>query len=115
MPAFKLRPEIFLRTAKQITISQRLFGPERDMQLKKTTNPYPVTLPLSEARQSLKVILAAAAASGRNIFANLSGAEAEMQTAALVYLPFDDRQLDWTQSHTGAVISKSVLQFGRKL
>ncbi|WP_417913850.1 hypothetical protein [Candidatus Electronema sp. JM] len=115
VPAFKLRPEIFLRTAKQITISQRLFGPERDMHLKTTANPYPVTLPLSEARQSLKVILAASAASGRNIFSRLPEAEAEMQTAALVYLPFDDRQLDWTQSHTGAVIGKSVLQFGRKL
>jgi hypothetical protein len=115
IPAFKLRPEIFLRTAKQITISQRQFGAERDLRLKTTANPYPVTLPLSEARQSLKVVLAASAASGRNIFSKLPSAEADVTAAELIYLPFDDQHIDWAQSHTGMVIGKSILQFGRKL
>lgn len=114
VPAFKLRPEIFLRTSKQITISQRQFGPERDIKIKAIAKPHPVTLPLSEARQSLKVILAASA-SGRNFFSQLPGAEPESLAATLVYLPFDDQQLDWVQSHTGTVIGKSVLHFGRKL
>ena len=74
-----------------------------------------VTLPLSEALQSLKVVLAACAASGRAIFSQLSGAASETLAVSLVFLPFDDRLHDWTQAQTGAVINKSVLHFGRSL
>lgn len=115
IPAFKLRPEMFLRTGKQITFSQRQFGPERDIRMKTLVRPHPVTLPLSEARQSLKVMLAAAAANGRAVYTKLPGAEPEVLAASLVFLPFSDRQHDWVQSHSGVAINKSILHFGRTL
>ncbi len=115
IPAFKLRPEMFLRVSKQITISQRYLAKERPAKIKALVSPYPATLPLSEAQQALKVVLSTSAASGRHIFPQLSGAVPETLAASLVFLPFDDHHHDWTQSHTGAVIAKSVLHFGRKL
>ena len=115
IPAFKLRPEMFLRVSKQLAISQRHLQPEQQTKVRELVSPHPATLPLSEALQSLKVVLAASAASGREIYAQLSGAAPKIGAASLVFLPFDDRHHDWTQSHTGAVIAKSVLHFGRKL
>ncbi|MCI5221975.1 MAG: hypothetical protein D3924_04725 [Candidatus Electrothrix sp. AR4] len=113
IPAFKLRPKNFLRTGKQTTISQwRLMG-EQEMQV--VPAMYPVTLPLSEAKQSLKLILSASATNKRNVFPYLPGVRPGNVIATLVFLPFIDRHHDWVQQQTGTVIAKSVLHFGRSL
>lgn len=113
VPAFKLRPDMFLRTGRQITISQAQLGPERAMRA--SAKLYPVTLLLSEAKQSLKVILAACAVNGPSLFPQLPQTQPEISTASLIFLPFADRHHEWMQSHTGMVIAKSVLHFGRSL
>jgi predicted RNA-binding Zn-ribbon protein involved in translation (DUF1610 family) len=113
IPAFKLRPKIFLQTSRQTTIGQWALG--QDQPLQRVPGVYPVTLPLNEARQSIKVVLAATAVSRKNIFPYLPGVHPENMTASLVYLPFTDRQYDWLQPRSGTVVSKTVLQFGRHL
>jgi ribosomal protein S27AE len=113
VPAFKLRPDMFLRTGRQITISQHQLGPERAMRASVQLNP--VTLPLSEAKQSLKVILAACAVNGPSLFPLLPQTQPEITASSLIFLPFADKHHEWMQSHTGIVIAKSVLLFGRKL
>ena len=113
IPAFKLRPKTFLQTARRVTIDQWLLA--KDQELHSLPNLYPVTLPFTEARQALKLILAATAVSRKSIFPHLPGAQAENITAKLVYLPFIDRKHDWLQPRTGSVIAKSVLQLGRLL
>ena len=112
IPAFKLRPKIFLQIARQITISQWRLEPAAGRKLPQV---YPVTLSKSEARQALKVTLAASAASPRNIYPFLPEARIKNTTSRLVFLPFADQGHDWVQPHTGAVIAKSILSFGRKL
>jgi len=57
-PAFKIRPKIFLRLLKQVTISQNQFRHKDIISNKKL---YPVTLPQTEAAQSLKLTLAGSA------------------------------------------------------
>jgi hypothetical protein len=115
IPAFKLRPEIFLRTGKQITVSQRQLGTERDLKIKAVANLYPVTLPLNEARQAIKVMLAFSAANVPALYSKLPSAEPETIATSLVYLPFQDQHHDWVQSQTGVAINKSILHFGRTL
>ena len=112
IPAFKLRPKIFLQIGLQVTISQWRLHPEDGHYV---PNLYPVTLPKTEARQAIKIILAACATSRKNIFPFLPQTRIKNATKSLVYLPFDDRGHDWVQPQTGAVISKSVLHFGRSL
>ncbi|MCI5157970.1 MAG: hypothetical protein D3906_05920 [Candidatus Electrothrix sp. AUS1_2] len=47
IPAFKLRPKIFLRIAKQMTVSQwRLLREQQEKEMRIVPNMYPVTLPL---------------------------------------------------------------------
>ncbi len=113
IPAFKLRPKIFLQAGRQATVNQWQLDGDQDMHV--LPNLYPVTLPASEARQAIKVILAASAASRKKIFPALAGAHAEHIAASLVFLPFEDRRHDWVQPQTGTVIAKSVLRLGRRL
>ena len=113
IPAFKLRPKIFLRAGRQVTINQWRLDDEQEMHV--LPGLYPVTLPFIEARQALKVILAASAASPKKIFPYLPGAHAENISSTLVFLPFIDQNHDWVQPQTGTVIAKSILRFGRSL
>jgi len=112
VPAFKLQPKVFLRIGRQATISQwRLQarpGRVRD-------DLYPVTLPASEARQAVKVILAACAASRKRIFPFLPRIHLRQTAVELLYLPFEDKGHDWFQPDCGISVSKSALGFGRRL
>lgn len=113
IPAFKLRPKIFLRVGRQATVNQwRLDG---DQEMHVLPNLYPVTLPFSEARQAIKVILAASATSPKKVFPYLPGAHTENVSSTLVFLPFEDQNHDWVQPQTGTVVAKSVLRLGRSL
>ncbi len=113
VPAFKLRPRIFLRTGSQTTVSQwRL---DRDEEFHVLPNLYPVTLPLSGARQALKALLAVSSMNQKRIYPQLAGATTENMTSTLVFLPFMDNKYEWVQPETGAVIAKSVLKLGRTL
>jgi hypothetical protein len=116
IPAFKMRPKIFLRTAKQVTVSQWRFTQEQqEKEMRIVPNMYPVTLPLSEAKQSLKLVLADSATNKRKIYPHLPSVRPEIIATALVFLPFKDRRHDWVQIPGGTVIAKSVLHFGRTL
>ncbi|HEB69027.1 MAG TPA: zinc ribbon domain-containing protein [Desulfobulbus sp.] len=112
IPAFKLRPKIFLRTGRQATLGQWRLDPEDGHVV---PNLYPVTLPVSEAKQAIKVILAASTASRKKIFPFLPEVRLQDITATLVFLPFVDKGHDWYQPQTGVAISKNVLRFGRSL
>jgi hypothetical protein len=112
IPAFKLRPKIFLRIVRQVTMSQwRLQLDEGHA----APNLYPVNLPRTEARQAIKVSLAASAANQKDVLPYLPATRIKHTASSLVYLSFIDKGHDWLQPQTGAVIDKSVLRFGRVL
>jgi len=112
IPAFKLRPKSFLQIARQVTVSQWRLAP---LDGHVVPDLYPATLPRSEARQAIKVTLAACATSPGKVFPYLPEARIKNTTATLVFLPFHDRGHDWVQPQTGSVIAKSILRFGRTL
>ena len=112
IPAFKLRPKTFLRIARGTTINQWRVNPEQGHIV---PNLYPVNLPSSEAKQAIKVTLAACTASRKNIYPYLPTTRIKNTEISLIYLPFVDQGHDWVQPETGAVVAKSVLHFGRSL
>lgn len=112
IPAFKLRPKIFLKIARQLTISHWRLHLEQG---RNVPNLYPANLPRTEARQAVKVVLAACAASPRKVYPYLPEARIKKAKTSLVYLPFQDKGHDWLQPQTGTVIAKSVLRLGRSL
>ncbi len=111
-PAFKIRPKLFLNLSRQFTISQPGFLEEEELPDK---NIHPITLPLTEAVQALKIILASSALYKKDIFPNLPRISFAMKAATLVYLPFRETGHDMIQQDTGISLSKQGLGFGRKL
>jgi ribosomal protein S27AE len=112
VPAVKLRPKIFLQAGRQATLGQWRITPAAG---KVMPNLFPVTLPASEARQAVKLILAASAASPTLIYPYLPQVRLTDMVIELVYLPFADRGHDWVQPDTGVVIGKNILRFGRSM
>jgi hypothetical protein len=112
IPAFKLRPKNFLQASKQMTLAQWRFIPEKGFY---GPNRFPVTLSGNEARQAVKICLANATSSRRKIFTGLPTVRPKNVTATVVYVPFCDQFHDWQQPHSGTVIPKKILRFGRSM
>jgi hypothetical protein len=111
-PAFKIRPKIFLRLLSQLTISQRDFKTEETIPKK---GLYPVTMPQSEAVQSMKINLANSAMTKQTTFPMLPEVHFDIKDSKLVYLPFTDKGLDMVQQHMRIGVNKKALEFGRYL
>ncbi len=112
VPAIKLRPKIFLQAGRQATLGQWRINPIAG---KVVPNLFPVTLPASEARQAMKIVLAASTASPRLVYPYLPQTQITDMVNQLVYLPFTDQSHDWVQPETGIVIGKNILRFGRSM
>jgi hypothetical protein len=112
IPGFKLRPKIFLQAGRQVTLGQWRLAPEAS---RVVADFFPATLPASEARQAVKLILAATTATPKRIFPFLPEVRLTESMVQLVYLPCIDRGHDWVQPETGMTIAKNILSFGRAL
>ncbi len=111
-PAFKIRPKIFLRLSGQLTISQKEFETKEAIP---KHGVYPVTMPRSEAVQSMKLTLATSAITKRKIFPLLPRVSFTVKDSTLVYLPFADTGHEMVQQHMRISINKKALEFGRYL
>lgn len=112
VPAFKIRPKLFLNLSRQLTVSQQNLHAE-EMVPKK--NLYPVTLPRSEAAQSMKIILASAALNKKDVLPYLPSVSFDIMDSTLVYLPFTDTGHEMIQQQMRISINKNSLEFGRRL
>ncbi len=111
-PAFKIRPKLFLAISRRLTLSQEKLETEQAFPHEPR---HPVTLPLSEAIQSIKVTLAHATVNKKNVLPRLSEINPSVKEATLVYLPFRETLHEMIQIHTGLAINKKSLEFGRYL
>jgi len=112
IPAFKIRPKIFLNLARQMTITQREFDMEEVIPKE---NLHPVTLPQSEAAQSIKITFASSVMTKKKIYPLLPRASFTVKESTLVYLPFNDMGHEIVQEHMPVSINKRILEFGRHL
>ena len=78
-------------------------------------NLYPVTLPHSEAVQSIKITLASSIMRKKKIFPLLPQVSFTIGESTLVYLPFNDVGQEIIQEHMRISIHKKTLEFGRRL
>ncbi len=76
---------------------------------------YPVTLPVSEAAESLKICLANMAASKRKMAQILPDSTIEMKDFSLNYVPFMARGSDYVYAESGMSINRNTLKFAREL
>jgi DNA-directed RNA polymerase subunit RPC12/RpoP len=111
-PAFKLRAQAFMRMAESLTLTQPqemlapALPPERH---------HPVTLPVEEACESLKVVLAGFLKPRRQIAEMLTRITIHPTHFRLAYLPFREDHHDYIQIQTQLAVNKNVFSLSRNL
>jgi len=112
IPAFKIQPQLFLRLI-------RIFSGLQPSQSTQDTIPraslYPVTLPLAEAVESIRVALVALAAKRELLLANLSKILIEVELPSLVYFPFVRRGSELIQPAMQVSVNANALNWGELL
>jgi len=112
-PAFKVRPQDFLRLSTQMSVSQRhLLQTTESIPAK---NLFPVTLTHSDVKRSLKVILANSAVSRSRVFPLLPEIDFEVKEYFLHYLPFEKTSHEMYQKELDVIINQRALTYGRTL
>lgn len=112
IPAFKVRPKIFLHLASHTTLSQprEKLIPELPKQ-----RMYPSTFPVEEAIESLKVILADFAKPRRTIMEMLHDIRIDAKKFSLIFMPFEEGHHEFIQPDFQLAINKNVLALSKNL
>lgn len=111
-PAFKIHPPVFLRLSRDLTV----FQPETDMDERPEIKTiYPITLPLSEAVESVKVNLAFTFAAKKRLYPLLGSIETTLEDALLVCVPFLKRGEELFQPHMNFCITSAAARTGVNL
>ena len=112
VPAFKIKPKDFLRISAQLTLGQRTLIIEES---------YPelpfhqINLSYSEAVQSLKIVLASAAANKNELIPLLPQIKLNVRGLTLTFIPFTNSGYGLYQEHCRVNINRQVLKHGRAL
>jgi predicted RNA-binding Zn-ribbon protein involved in translation (DUF1610 family) len=112
IPAFKIQPLLFLRLARLFTVAQPSRTSER------TTlqpNLHPVALPISEALESVKVLIVSLATQKESVFAKLSETAISPDECSLAYVPFVHRGSELIHPGMHLSISANAVNWGKLL
>ncbi|MFZ2445648.1 MAG: hypothetical protein WAW37_04775 [Syntrophobacteraceae bacterium] len=110
IPAFKSQPNLFLRLARGLTILQK----DADTGPEPSRSPlFPVTLPIGEALESIRILIASLAVPKRLIFPRIHEIDLSHEGHTLVYLPFVERGEELIQPQIRMSIQKNALKWGR--
>jgi hypothetical protein len=111
-PAFKVRARVFMRLAESLTLLQIQ---ERVTPMLPPGPHHPVTLPVAEACESLKIVMAAFFKPQQALPERLPAIAIRPTRHTLTYLPFIADQHDFVQPHTRLVINKNLLNLSGNL
>jgi hypothetical protein len=112
IPAFKVRPEVFLRLASHITISQ----PHKNLTAELPEGQiYPSTLSLKEAVESLKLTLASLIKPRHPLFCRLGDIQITSKGFTLVFIPFHSAHHEFIQPELQLSIHKNVIAQAKSL
>jgi hypothetical protein len=115
-PAFKVRPRIFLSLASRVTLGQPAPNMDRDLDREIRENQHvPVTLPVTEAVQSIRITLAGLAKPRSERLTELTRLEIKPVRATLVFLAFEDQVHDYVHTGLKAGINKNALALAANL
>ena len=112
IPAFKVRPKIFLHLATQTTLSQ-----PREKLISELPNAriYPTTSPIEEAVESLKITLANFIKPQRILVERLRDIQVDAKSVSLVFMPFNEGHHEFIQPDYQLTINKNVLALSKNL
>jgi len=112
IPAFKVRPQVFLRLASHITVSQPRGNLASELpQIRR----HPSNLPVEEAIECLQITLASFMKSRKSLIEKLTDVRIDAKSAVLVYVPFQDEHHELVQTDFQLALNKNVLALSRNL
>ena len=110
--AFKVRPQVFVRLARNITLAQ----PQQNLIRELPDDPlHPVTLPIEEAIESLTINLASFMKPQKDLFPILSDITIKPKSYLLVYIPFVEQHHEFIQPELHLSINKNQLKLASNL
>lgn len=111
-PAFKVRPQSFLRLTHQITLSQL-----RDPLVPEVPKGvmHPVNLPVSESAETLKLNLAGFIRPKKVVETRIKKIDVKPRRFLLVYLPFEVRHHDLVQNTFNIAVNRNQLALSKNL
>lgn len=121
-PAFKVRPQFYLRLATSVTLNQpveklaaRLPPTASSADSSTGAATHPVNLPLSEAVETLKLNIASFLTPRERLTDLLPQIEITARKFLLVYLPFEERHHEYVHPGMNLAIHKNQLQLAHNL
>ena len=112
VPAFKIRPELFLNLAAQVS----LYQPEApELEALPRVPLHPVTLPKEEAFQAVPVVFGRLAPARKNLFPKIQGGSLRPGQASIEYLPFVESPREFVQPEMNMAIQKNALYWSTML
>lgn len=111
-PAFKIQPQLFLRLSRQVMAQQP--GGETHDQLSNLVL-HPVTLPVREAVESIKLSLALLSAKRNDVYPDLARAKIAMHGYEIVYFPFTAAATELVHQGLCLAIGRTALNFGSSI
>lgn len=112
VPAFKIRPGMFLNLAAQVSLYQP-HAPE--LETLPRTPLHPVTLPRKEAFDAVPVVLGRLAPARKNLFPRIQGGSMALAEASIEYLPFVEGSGEFVQPEMNMAIQKNALLWSTTL
>ncbi|MCG8685712.1 MAG: hypothetical protein MI892_12605 [Desulfobacterales bacterium] len=111
-PAFKIRPKVFLRAARQLTIGQP--NPVLEKTIRKNVH-LPITLPATEAIQSIKIIVASMARPLKDILPQVAQAKIKAVSVTLVFMPFESHAHEFIHRNLNLALNTNVVKLSGNL
>jgi len=112
VPAFKIRPELFLNLSARISLVQPEATPDETLP---KAPLHPVTLPAKEAFQALPVALGRLAPARKNLFPKIQGGSFGPVDARIEYVPFVEETEEYVQPEMNLAIQKNALHWSTTL
>lgn len=112
VPAFKIRPKKFLQLSKNMTLAQLQHGLTEKLP---ENRHHPITLPVTEAIESLNVNLASFIKPKSRLKDILPQIDIQAKGFALVYVPFIEKHHELIQPDLQFAINKNIIALSENL
>jgi len=112
VPGFKVHAPLFLRLARLLTLQQpgAFIEPKDPLQ-----TPQPASLPVWDASQCIKVILASLVAMKKRMWPSLESVSTREMHTDLVYIPFQEEKSELFNPRLKISVPRNSLKFGQNL
>lgn len=106
-PAFKARPNLFLRLAEQLSVLQPEEEPEKSIP---KSEMYPITLKANDVMETAKIVIADIGIPKKKIFPLIPELKMKLTGSSLIFIPFKEKGGELIHEQMGISILRNALR-----